>query len=116
MFDRSSFQRNGDVALITCGGAGIGRAIALTFAGAGAAVMVSDLDEAAARAVVAEITNAGGRAVARSCNVTKEDDLATIVAQTVAAFGKLTLLVSNADGGGPKPFDSRWRNFGAPSI
>ena len=116
MFDRSSFQRNGDVALITCGGAGIGRAIALTFAGAGAAVMVSDLDEAAARAVVAEITNAGGRAVARSCNVTKEDDLATIVAQTVAGFGKLTRPVSNAGGVGQNPLICRWRIFDTPSI
>ena len=111
MFDRSSFQRNGDVALITCGGAGIGRAIALTFAGAGAAVMVSDLDQAAAQAGMAEITNAGGRAVARSCDVTKEDDGATIVAQTVAGFGKLTLLVSNAGGGGPEPFDMPMADF-----
>jgi 7-alpha-hydroxysteroid dehydrogenase len=111
MFDLSHFQLNGDAALITGGGAGIGRAIALTFAGAGAAVMVSDLDEAAAHAVAAEITKAGGRAMARGCNVTKEEDLAAAVAETLAAFGKLTLLVSNAGGGGPKPFDMPMADF-----
>ena len=99
------------MALITGAGAGIGRAIALTFAGAGAAVMVSDLDADAATGVAAEITAAGGRAVARPCNVTQEDDLATIIAETVAAFGKLTILVSNAGGGGPKPFDMPMTDF-----
>ena len=99
------------MALITGAGAGIGRAIALTFAGAGAAVMVSDLDADAATGVAAEITAAGGRAVARPCNVTQEDDLATVIAETVAAFGKLTILVSNAGGGGPKPFDMPMTDF-----
>lgn len=111
MFDVSNFQLNDDVALITGAGAGIGRAIALTFAGAGASVMVSDLDLSAAQAVAAEITDTGGRAVARSCNVTDEDDLAAIVEATVAEFGKLSLLVSNAGGGGPKPFDMPMADF-----
>ena len=111
MFDVSKFHLTDEVALITGAGAGIGRAIALTFAGAGAAVMVSDLDADAATGVAAEITAAGGRAVARPCNVTQEDDLATIIAETVAAFGKLTILVSNAGGGGPKPFDMPMTDF-----
>jgi 7-alpha-hydroxysteroid dehydrogenase len=111
MFDVSNFQLNEEVALITGAGAGIGRAIALTFAGAGASVMVSDLDFAAAEAVAAEITAAGGRAVAQSCNVTQEDDLVAVVEATVAEFGKLTLLVSNAGGGGPKPFDMPMADF-----
>lgn len=111
MFDVSNFQLNDDVALITGAGAGIGRAIALTFAGAGASVMVSDLDLSAAQAVAAEITDTGGHAVARSCNVTEEDDVVAIVEATVAEFGKLTLLVSNAGGGGPKPFDMPMLDF-----
>ncbi len=111
MFDAKSFELNDDVALITGAGAGIGRAIALTFAGAGAAVLVSDLDADAARAVADEITQAGGRAAAMACNVTREDDLAAVVAATVAEFGKLTILVSNAGGGGPKPFDMPMDDF-----
>lgn len=111
MFDAANFRLDGDVALITGAGAGIGRAIALTFAGAGATVMVSDLNMEAAEAVAAEITDAGGRAKAQACNVTLEEDLAAIVAATVAEFGKLTLLVSNAGGGGPKPFNMPMADF-----
>ena len=111
MFDVSNFQLKDDVALITGAGAGIGRAIALTFARAGAAVVVSDRDLDAAEAVATEITDAGGLAVARSCDVTDENDLAEVVADTVAAFGNLTILVSNAGGGGPKPFDMSMEDF-----
>lgn len=111
MFDVSRFKLDDQVALITGAGAGIGRAIALNFAGAGAAVMVSDLDLAAAESVAAEIVEAGGRAVARACDVTDQDDLAAIVGDTVTEFGKLTLLVSNAGGGGPKPFDMPMADF-----
>lgn len=111
MFDAQNFQLKNDVALITGAGAGIGREIALTFAGAGASVVVSDYNLEAATTVAAEITAAGGRAKAIACDVTKEDDLALSVTQTVADFGKLTVLVSNAGGGGPKPFDMPMADF-----
>ncbi|MEX3314124.1 7-alpha-hydroxysteroid dehydrogenase [Sulfitobacter sp. PS-8MA] len=111
MFDAKNFQLDGDVALITGAGAGIGREIALTFAGAGARVMVTDYDLKAAEAVAAEITGAGGQAKALACDVTKEDDLVASVTETVNAFGKLSLLVSNAGGGGPKPFDMPMADF-----
>lgn len=111
MYDAKHFELSGDVALITGAGAGIGRAIALTFARAGAAVMVSDLDAGAADAVADEITQAGGQADGMACNVISEDDLAAVVAATVAKFGKLTILVSNAGGGGPKPFDMPMDDF-----
>lgn len=111
MFDPNSFTLDNDVALITGAGAGIGRAIALTFAGAGASVMVTDLDADAAKAVSEEITKAGGRAAHAVCNVTQEADLVAAVERTVDAFGKLTTLVSNAGGGGPKPFDMPMDDF-----
>jgi 7-alpha-hydroxysteroid dehydrogenase len=110
-YDPRAFRLDGEVAVVTGAGAGIGKAIATTFAGAGAAVVVSDLDGKAADAAAAEITLSGGRAVGLSVNVMEEKDLVALVDKAVAAFGKLTLLVNNAGGGGPKPFDMPMTDF-----
>lgn len=105
MFDASKFRLDGASALITGAGAGIGRAIAETFAGAGAAVAVTDRDAAAAAHVADAIKQSGGRAVSMACDVTREEELAASVEKAVEVLGSLTLLVNNAGGGGPKPFD-----------
>ena len=111
MYQANHFKLEGEVAVITGAGAGIGRAIAETFAAAGAAVMVSDRDLETATAVAQTIEAAGGKAAAMACDVTKEEDLAALVQGTTTRFGKLTILVSNAGGGGPKPFDMPMADF-----
>ena len=93
------------VAIVTGGGAGIGRGIAEIFAAAGAAVAVSDLKKETAEAVAEGIRKAGGKAIALACDVTDEAAREALVKATVEAFGKVTILVNNAGGGGPKPFD-----------
>ncbi len=111
MHRSEDFELRGDVAIVTGAGAGIGRAIALHFAGAGAKVVVSDLKAETAQAVAAEIAAGGGEAIGLACDVTKETDLAAVVDAAVTRFGKLTILVNNAGGGGPKPFDMPMGDF-----
>lgn len=110
-YDAGAFRLDGEVAVITGAGAGIGKAIATTFAAAGAAVLVTDLDAKAAETAAAEITASGRRAAGLGVNVMEEADLAAAVDAAVARFGRLTILVNNAGGGGPKPFDMPMKDF-----
>jgi 7-alpha-hydroxysteroid dehydrogenase len=92
----NAFKLTGSVAIVTGGGAGIGRAIAIMFARSGAKVVVSDLKEETAKAVADEIKAIGGEATGLACDVTNEDALVDLVDRTVEAFGKVTILVNNA--------------------
>jgi 7-alpha-hydroxysteroid dehydrogenase len=111
MYDPNAFRMAGSVAIVTGAAAGIGRAIAETFANAGAAVVVSDLDGEAAKEVAGLIAYDGGRAIGLACDVTKEDHLEALVAAAIDTFGSITTLVNNAGGGGPKPFDMPMGDF-----
>jgi NAD(P)-dependent dehydrogenase (short-subunit alcohol dehydrogenase family) len=82
--------------LVTGGSRGIGRAIALRMAEAGARVVVSSRKLDACEEVVAEIRSAGGEAVAVACNIASKDELQALVAGTRAAFGRIDVLVCNA--------------------
>ena len=79
MYDAANFTLHEQVAVITGAGAGIGRAIAETFAAAGAAVVVSDRDSDTAKAVAKGIEGNVGKAAAMACDVTNEEDLARLV-------------------------------------
>lgn len=105
------FRLDGQVTLVTGAAAGIGRGIARLFALAGSAVVVTDLKKDGAELVAQEIKSTGGQAIGLACDVTKEEDLAAAVDTAVRTFGSLSVLVNNAGGGGPKPFDMPMSDF-----
>jgi 2-keto-3-deoxy-L-fuconate dehydrogenase len=86
------FELTGKKAVVTGGGSGIGKAIAVLFAKQGAHVHVVDLSEAAAQETVAEIQAAGGQVSVYGCDVRNQDE----VQSTFAAIGPLDILVNNA--------------------
>jgi 3-hydroxybutyrate dehydrogenase len=86
----------GKSAIVTGAASGLGREIALTFAREGARVAVADLDRVAADRVAAEIRAAGGEGIGVAMDVGSEDAVTAGVAATVAAFGGVDVLVSNA--------------------
>ena len=86
----------GKVALITGGGGGIGRATALAFANEGAKVAVVDINGAAAQAVAGELIAAGSEAIGIATDVSRSEQVAAMVAQVVAHFGRLDIAFNNA--------------------
>ena len=86
----------GKVALITGGGRGIGRAIALRLAREGADVAISDLNESTADEAAKEIRDLGSRAIAIGADVTKADQVDAMVARTRGELGEIDILVNNA--------------------
>jgi NAD(P)-dependent dehydrogenase (short-subunit alcohol dehydrogenase family) len=85
-------------AIVTGGAKGIGKAIAARFAGAGANVIVADLDEVAGRDTVEEIDASGGSALFEPCDVLDLGQIEATVARCVKEFGAVDVLVNNAGG------------------
>jgi NAD(P)-dependent dehydrogenase (short-subunit alcohol dehydrogenase family) len=87
---------SGKVAIVTGGASGIGEATARRLAEEGAAVVVADLNGEGASRVAAAIASAGGRAIAQTCDVSREDEIVACVERAVEEFGGLDIMHNNA--------------------
>ncbi|MCL2623738.1 MAG: SDR family oxidoreductase [Planctomycetaceae bacterium] len=90
------FDLHGKSAFVTGASVGIGRGYATALAQAGAHVAVVDIDEETGRKTAAEIASYGVRSVFIRCDVTKKEDVESMIARTVEAFGRLDIAVNNA--------------------
>lgn len=101
------FRMHDHVAIVTGGAQNIGAAIARSFAGAGARVVIADLDPDKAKTTAESIEEQTGSPVlGLGCDVTSDADIQACVDQTVAAFGGISTLVNNVGWGeaNPDPF------------
>ncbi|HQY29465.1 MAG TPA: SDR family NAD(P)-dependent oxidoreductase, partial [Burkholderiaceae bacterium] len=95
-----SKELEGRVAVVTGGGSGIGRAVALAYASAGARVVVSDIAEASGNETVAQIAAAGGDACFVKADTSSPTDNERLVAEAVKRYGALHVACNNAGVGG----------------
>jgi NAD(P)-dependent dehydrogenase (short-subunit alcohol dehydrogenase family) len=93
-----SFRLDGDVAVVTGAGRGIGEGIARVLAGAGAAVVCAARRAAEIEKVANDINASGGRAIAVATDVTQPQALNALADQAVSTFGRLDIWVNNAGG------------------
>ena len=109
-FDKVSidtlFRIDGDSALVTGAGGGLGRIAAIALAGAGAHVAVTDIDAAAADRVTAEIRDAGGIAESWRLDVADRKRIDTVIDEAAEQFGGLHILINNA--GIARPGPAEW--------
>lgn len=90
------FSLKGQVAIVTGGGKGIGQAIALRLAEAGAHIAIADMDQKAATETQLMIENAGGRAAVILDDASTIEDVDLVIKSAVDTFGRLDILVNNA--------------------
>jgi NAD(P)-dependent dehydrogenase (short-subunit alcohol dehydrogenase family) len=89
------------VAIVTGGGKGIGKAIALIFAQEGAAVMIAGRTIPSLEEACNEINNKGGKAAFIQADVSNEEQVIGLVSETIRKFGRLDILVNNSGVAGP---------------
>jgi len=88
----------GKVAVVTGGGQGIGKAISLALANAGAAVTIADINPEFASETAAQIKASGGKSIGVPVDATDNDQILAMVERTREAFGHIDVLVNNAGG------------------
>src|SRR5437868_2683938 len=86
----------GRVAVITGAGAGIGRGVALAFADEGATIVAAGRTQSTLDALCHEVEARGGHALAVVCDVRELEDITRCIDRTIAEFGRLDILVNNA--------------------
>lgn len=91
----SKFSLKGKNVIVTGGGSGIGRAIAIVFAESGAVVQVLDFNEDNLKIVVDEIINAGNKAEGHICDVSNQHEMQNVM-DTIASKSRIDVLVNNA--------------------
>jgi dehydrogenase/reductase SDR family protein 4 len=101
--DLSKFSLDGKVALVTGAGRGIGRAIALTFADAGADVVISSRTLSELEEVAEEIKAKGKKGLPVIADIAKREDLKRLVEETRTELGRVDILVNNAGYNVPPP-------------
>ena len=94
--EQSEGKLSNQVAIVTGAGQGMGAATAARLAHEGAAVVVSDINESKTARVAEEINNSGGRAISAKTDVTKEDEVASMVGCAIDTYGSVSILVNNA--------------------
>jgi NAD(P)-dependent dehydrogenase (short-subunit alcohol dehydrogenase family) len=87
---------NGKTAIVTGGGSGIGEAIVRLYAEQGANVVISDWNENVAAQLAVELTNLGYNVIAIKVDVSKEEEVLSLIQQTLHKFGRIDVLVNNA--------------------
>ncbi len=92
------------VAIVTGGGGGIGRAIALSLAGAGADIIIADTVPERCEETAERVRELGRRVLPCPTDVTEPDQITAMVAGADAEFGRIDILVNNAGGTARKPF------------
>lgn len=113
MFNSDNLRLDGKCAIITGAGAGIGKEIAITFATAGASVVVSDINADAANHVVDEIQQLGGQAFAWRCDITSEQELSALADFAVSKLGKVDIWLTTPVAVGLNRLICQWQIFAA---
>ncbi len=90
------FNLTGNISLISGGGDGIGRAMAVALAEAGSKVVIFSRRIEKCEEVAHEIEKKGGHALAIACDILKEAELENVVSETLQAFGKIDVLINNS--------------------
>ena len=111
--DANDILLTDQVAVVTGGGGGIGRAIALAFAAVGADLVIADIVPERCEETAARVRELGRKALAVPTDVMETAQIHTLIERAAGEFGRIDILINNAGGVGPRPFieqsERSWR-------